>query len=442
VATVGYLSRHGAQRRGRSVAAAGCRSGAPDSPVSGAKRRKCAQKGDTNPMRLSRAEVAAQKGWFKKIECCNSLGIIRSKKQMRNDIQTLGDLCLEGAGKYRSRKALEFCRGERLLETVNFRTLALRSGQMAGLVHSLGIRRGQRVMILSENRPEWVIAVFGLALAGAVSLPLPPEGGPVDRYRDMGEPGAVSAICVTRRTANLAAEMDPALPRIYLDSPSATPGKLSPWTSIAVSIGGITKQLPLPRSFRRTTDMPEAGETAVRWPGGTQYSHRELLALAGGGHPWPRLFPRDRLIALCSLAEPGALILGILAAVLGGASLSCVDTEDGDPGQGGTAVRGAELLRTVELLRPTVLLGDGGFLESVYADRAAPLAEGLLSRNFLTGPLARRLGGRRFIKSLGGNIRFYGIACGPPLSETTERRLGPIHLPRMRIPGDPLPAEL
>jgi long-chain acyl-CoA synthetase len=323
------------------------------------------------------------------------------------------------------------------LETVNFKTLALRSGQMAGLVHSLGIRRGQRVMILAENRPEWPIAVFGLALAGAVSLPLSPEGVP-DSFPVLqdagGEAAGVSALCVTRRTVNMAAGLDPALPRIYLDSPA--PGKLSPWTSITVSIGGLTKQLPLPRSFRRA-DKPEADETALCWPDGTQYSHRELLALAGGDHPWPRLFPRDRLIALCSLAEPGALILGILAAVLGGASLSCVDSgfEEAQP-------RREELLHAIELLRPTVLLGDGSFLEGVYAERAAPLADGPLSRNFLTGPLARRLGGRRFLKSLGGNIRFYGIVRGPPLSEATEQRLGPIHLPRMRIPGDPAPHAL
>jgi long-chain acyl-CoA synthetase len=361
---------------------------------------------------------------------------------MENDIQTLGDLCRRGAGNYKSRRALEFCRGDRLLETVDFRTLALRSGQMAGLFHSLGIRRGQRVMILAENRPAWAVAVFGLALAGAVSLPLappeegaepgPPAGGPGDRYRDAGEAAGIAALCVTRRTVGLAAGLDPALPRIYLDSPGAAPGKLSPWTGIRVSIGGRSKTRPLPRSFRPAGEGPGAGDEALRQPDGTGYSHGELVALAGGARPWPRLFPRDRLIPLCSLAEPGALILGILGAALGGASLSCVDTGPGDAGG-----RRAELLGTIELLRPTVLLGDGDFLEALYAERAASLAEGPLSRNVLTRPLARRLGGRRFIKALGGNIRFYGLVRGGPLSEGAEERLAAVHLPRARIPGDP-----
>jgi long-chain acyl-CoA synthetase len=358
---------------------------------------------------------------------------------MGNTIETLGDLCLEGARAYKNRKALELCRGDRLLETVNFRTLALRAGQMAGLFHSLGIRRGQRVMILAENRPEWPAAVFGLALAGAVSLPLPPEpppgpasggaGGDWARYcRDIGEGAGIAALCITRRAATMAAGMDPGLPRIYLDS--AAPGKPPSWAGITAAIRGREKQLPLPRIPWRNADRLGAGEEAVRWPDGTQSSHRELLALAGENRPWPRLFPRDRLISLCSLAEKGAFILAILAAVRGGASLSCVETSLGAP-------RRAELLQALELLRPTVLVGDGNFLEELYAEKAAPLAEGPLSRNFLTRPLARRLGGRGFIKSLGGNIRFYGIARGPSPDGKAGRRPGLAHLPWARVPGDP-----
>src|SRR5947207_2874105 len=35
-----------------------------------------------------------------------------------------------------------------------------------------GIREGDRVALISENRPEWVIADLGLMYLGAVSVPL------------------------------------------------------------------------------------------------------------------------------------------------------------------------------------------------------------------------------------------------------------------------------
>ena len=46
---------------------------------------------------------------------------------------------------------------------------------VAGIVQALqrwGIRKGDRVAILSENRPEWSIADFAILLLGAVSVPV------------------------------------------------------------------------------------------------------------------------------------------------------------------------------------------------------------------------------------------------------------------------------
>jgi long-chain acyl-CoA synthetase len=315
---------------------------------------------------------------------------------MKGTIQTLGDLCLEGARRYKTRKALEFCRGDRLLETINFRTLALRACQLAGLFRSLGIGRGDRIMILAGNRPEWPIAIFGAALAGAVSLPAR-DSPPL--------PPGLSAICVTRRTAEAAAALDPRLPRIYLDTG---------WrqqAGIQVSVGAVMKQLPLPprpeipargdAGGGGETGETRADEPAILWPDGRQSSHRELLSLAAGS---PRLFPRDRILPLCPLAEKSALVLAVLAAVRGGASLSCIEGPQGEPGP-------AELLRAAELLRPTVLVGESGFLEALFS-RSTPV-ERFLSGNFLTRPLVQSLAGRRVVKSLGGNVRYYGIAAGP-----------------------------
>jgi long-chain acyl-CoA synthetase len=348
-------------------------------------------------------------------------------------VQTLGELCLEGARRYKSRKALELCRGDRLLETLSYRTLAFRARQVAGLFRSLGLGRGARIMILAENRPEWPIAIFGAALAGAASLPLSPRAaaacpplakqnpgppGPLGSLGPFGE--GLAALCVTKGTAELAAALDPALPRIYLDSPL---GEGQPaWTSMLVSLGGVAKRLPLsPRpdpaaSVAGALSGPEPGDTALLWPDGTQSSHRELLSLAAAQ---PRLFPRDRLLPLCSLAETGALVLAVLAAVRGGASLSCVEGVETDT---------AEPARALALLHPTVLVGDAAFLETLYRDKAALLAKGPLSR-LIIKPLARHLGGRRFIKALGGNIRFFGFTGGSEPGEKMKELLRRVHLP-------------
>src|SRR5271169_3200846 len=39
---------------------------------------------------------------------------------------------------------------------------------------SLGLKRGDRISIISENRPEWVVADQAIALLGGISVPLYP----------------------------------------------------------------------------------------------------------------------------------------------------------------------------------------------------------------------------------------------------------------------------
>jgi hypothetical protein len=186
------------------------------------------------------------------------------------------------------------------------------------------------------------------------------------------------------------------------------------------------KQLPLsprPEVPARRTDEP-----AILWPDGGQSTHRELLSSATGG---PQLFPRDRILPLCPLAGKGALILAILAAVRGGASLSCIEETQKDPEsaeslQSAKILRDAELLRAAELLRPTVLIGESAFLDELF-NRDTPV-EQLLSGNFLTRPLALSLAGRRVMKSLGGNVRYYGMSAGPPPDRKIGRSVKYLHL--------------
>src|SRR6476620_2161053 len=44
--------------------------------------------------------------------------------------------------------------------------------QCARELESRGIGRGDRVVIWSENSPEWIIVFFGLMLRGAIAVPL------------------------------------------------------------------------------------------------------------------------------------------------------------------------------------------------------------------------------------------------------------------------------
>ncbi|WP_051051260.1 AMP-dependent synthetase/ligase [Pacificimonas flava] len=56
-------------------------------------------------------------------------------------------------------------------ETISWAETARRVAQVAEALIELGIKPGDRVALISENRPEWCIADLGIMAAGAVSVP-------------------------------------------------------------------------------------------------------------------------------------------------------------------------------------------------------------------------------------------------------------------------------
>jgi len=55
---------------------------------------------------------------------------------------------------------------------ISYRQLATSAGQLANGLIGLGIKAGDRVSLLSENRPEWAVTDLALTALGAVNVPL------------------------------------------------------------------------------------------------------------------------------------------------------------------------------------------------------------------------------------------------------------------------------
>src|ERR1700712_4910114 len=59
-------------------------------------------------------------------------------------------------------------------QTLTFADLGHRVRSLSLGLRALGVERGDRVAILSDNRPEWVIADLAAQAAGAASVPIYP----------------------------------------------------------------------------------------------------------------------------------------------------------------------------------------------------------------------------------------------------------------------------
>ena len=63
---------------------------------------------------------------------------------------------------------------------------------------ALGVASGDRVAIVSESRPDWVMADLAILTGGAVTVPIYPTLSPVQVHYVLQDSGAKAAIVSTR----------------------------------------------------------------------------------------------------------------------------------------------------------------------------------------------------------------------------------------------------
>lgn len=95
-------------------------------------------------------------------------------------------------------------------QTFSWTEVAEKVSALSRGLRELGISRGDRVAVVSENRPEWLIADMAIMSAGAICVPAYTTNTPDDHYHVLSDSGAKLAIV---SDARLAARLVPAVKR-------------------------------------------------------------------------------------------------------------------------------------------------------------------------------------------------------------------------------------
>ena len=111
--------------------------------------------------------------------------------------KTLAQLCLAAAAKYGEKPAFSLLSEEKIERTITYAQFGIRARQLGSLLRQFGIGNGDRVLLLSENCPEWPVTYFGIAMAGAVSVPLL-TGFSEEQIQHIASHAGISAICLSR----------------------------------------------------------------------------------------------------------------------------------------------------------------------------------------------------------------------------------------------------
>jgi len=336
--------------------------------------------------------------------------------------KTLAALCLASSATYKDRPAFAMLRDGKIRERVTYAQMGLRARQIGLLLRRIGVKKGDRVLLLSENCPEWPLSYFGIALAGAVSIPML-TGFSAEQIRHIALHSGVSAVCLSRAMAEKFEKNDVSavfskISFIYIDSITGNEDN----AEITVSFDGTEKQMPLLLDEEGAA-LPQCNPddlATIIYTSGTQgnskgvmLSGANLISCACSSLSIVKLFPYDRVLSVLPLAHSYECSLGFLAPVISGASITYLDRPPSP----------SILLPAVGILRPTIMVTVPLLIEKIYNNSIAPkLRENRLYKFPLTRPLAIRFAGRKLVSALGGCIRFFGIG-GAPLSPEVENFL-------------------
>ena len=189
---------------------------------------------------------------------------------------TLANICLNSSEKYKDRLAFAMLSEGKICRQVAYSQLGNRARQIGAVLRQLGVESGGRVLLLSENSPEWAISYFGIALAGAVSVPLLTGFSP-EQIQNIASHSGISAICLSRAMAekfeyNANSQIDDSgifseIPFIYIDSMTETENA---GMEISVSLRGQDNRLQIPSDVNLPLSADSGDLAAIIYTSGTQ----------------------------------------------------------------------------------------------------------------------------------------------------------------------------
>src|ERR1700730_9727200 len=103
--------------------------------------------------------------------------------------QTLAQILEQQARRYDSRVFLRN-KSDRRWHDHSWSSIADRAARLRAGLSSMGIKRGDRVAILCDNSPEWVIVDMAALGAGAIVVPLYTTGGAEETRHVLTDSGA------------------------------------------------------------------------------------------------------------------------------------------------------------------------------------------------------------------------------------------------------------
>lgn len=328
---------------------------------------------------------------------------------------TIPELFYHSVEKYHDRTSLVFT-GE---ENHTYDQTRQEVERIALLLKDLGVKKGDRVAILSTNMPNWGKAFFAGSIIGAINVPILPDFHE-NEIRSILEHSESRILMVSENLYKLVAENCPStVERIILMDNFA----LVPENTGVEELKELKSALP-EGTLEGREQVEEDDLVSIIYTSGTtgnskgvMLTHKNITWTARQSRTLQEVVPEDRFLSILPLSHTLENTVGFLLPFMYGASIHYLRKPP----------VASVLLPALQLVKPTVMLSVPLIIEKVFRTKILPkFQKSAFVRSLYSVRLIQkflhRIAAKKLYETFGGKLRFFGIG-GAKLDSNVERFL-------------------
>jgi len=300
-------------------------------------------------------------------------------------------------------------------EPITYAELGKRINELATMLFSLGLRKEDKVALLSHNMPNWVIAYFAVVSKGLIIVPILPDFTTEEIENVLSHSEAKVLIVSERLSPRTEGLQLPLLQAtILVDDFSFVSG--------GDNVKPIAK---LPKIAVYEDDI-----AAIIYTSGTTgrskgvvLTHKNIAFVGMQSYNFHPITHDDVFLSLLPLSHTYENSIGMVYPIIYGASIRYLEKPPTP----------AALLPALTKVRPTMMLSVPLIMEKIFKNQIqAKFSNNGLKRMIYQTPLFRilihRIAGKKLIQTFGGRLKFFGIG-GAKLDSRVERFLREARFP-------------
>ncbi len=298
------------------------------------------------------------------------------------------------------------------------------------IAHSLlewGIKKGDRVAIVLENRPEWGMIYFGIMLVGGIAIPLDPQSGQEEIKFFLSDSESKVAFTSGKLLSLFTGLTDsvPSLQKIIALDFEKTSGEVISFSETISVASDLKPLVSMPEVFSQDTASILYTSGTTGRPKGVMLTHKNFYSNFQSIDKLKLFSSKDNVLSILPLHHSFPFMATMIAPLFSQSRITYV-----------LSLKSEELLRCMRETSVTVLVGVPQLFNMFYKHIFKGIKKfPLLIRMFFFGFieilwLARKLIGINFTKLVlsrihrlfGRNLRFF-VCGGAELNEEVARFL-------------------